>query len=73
MSDKKCPMCGAISNSTAACPACGEMSPKPAPGIKRLFLGLPIFETLFVIVFAASFIGALLVPVVLWIRSILEP
>ncbi len=49
------------------------MSPKPAPSIKRLFLGLPIFETLFVIIFAAGFIGTLLVPVILWIRSILEP
>jgi hypothetical protein len=37
--------------------------------MKRFFLGLPIFETVIVILFASGIVGALLVGAIAWIRS----
>jgi len=42
-------------------------------GVKRFFLGLPVFEAFFVAVFLAMVCGVAILPLVNWMRSIFWP
>jgi len=66
-------MCGATLSAATKCPACGEMVPKRNAGVKRVFLGLPVFEALFIAVFFAMVCGVAVLPLANWIKSIFRP